>query len=454
MAVSEALNPDLCVIGSGPAGFSLALAAAGLGLSCVLVEVRLPFGRSQAGDLALDMLIAAPAGQPFADLRQRIGRAVATAAPANSAERLRAVGVQVLHGTGRFTGRRTVTVGATVIQARRIVVATGARPTIPKIDGIGLIHVLTQDTVFGLTELPARLAIVGDAPIAFELAQAFRRLGSAVALITASRPADPELWAPVNAALMREGVDLRAGSTVERVEPRGSGAVLTVAGDNPGSVEATHVLVAAGTTPFTESLGLDRAGISMEGQSPLVGRDLRTSNRRVFAIGDVLAAKSPGPAAIPVEVAAVLRAAFFRQPVRYAPHLVPRTMRTSPGLAEIGWSESTARRHHPAAIVLRAPFAENDRAIATGSTDGHVKVVATKSGQVLGVGIVGPQAAELIAPWGLAMAQGLRLGVLASMPSPQPSLQDASRRAALAFVAGRLRRPWVKRVLGALRLLG
>lgn len=454
MAGARTIDPDLCVIGGGGAGHAAAFAAAGLGLSCVLIEKRLPLGRGAARDLALDILVGAPPGADFAALRERIGRAVDRAAPLHAAERLRAAGVEVLEGTGRFADGTSMAVGPTTVRARRFVIATGARPVVPAIPGLDVVRHRTSESLHDATGVPERLAVVGRAPEAVELAQAFARLGSSVTLVGgAPAGVDPELWEVVRLALLRDGVDLRP-DPVERIEPRGAGAVLHLGGDRPGPVEVTDLLVADGFRPVTDGLGLERGGVARRDGLLVLRPNLRTSNRRVFAVGDVLGAAARGPAGVPAQVATVMRAAFLRQPVRYRPDRIARVLRTDPPLAEVGLSEAEARARDRAVRVDRAPFADNERALATGGATGHLKTVAAANGRVLGAALVGARADDLIAPWVLAVDQGLPLGAIAAAGFAQPSLSHTARRAALGLLVARLRGPWVKRALAVLRRLG
>lgn len=450
---SSILTPDLCVIGGGPAGFAMATAAIGLGLSCVLVDRRLPLGRSQAADLAGDILFASRPGDSWPALRERVGHVVASRAPLHDAARLRALGVTVLEDTARFLDAVTATAGSASIRARRFVVATGAAQVLPAADADGSARLLTPETLWTLAEMPARLAVLGNTPAALETAQAFARLGAAAILIgPAPVFADPEFLDAIRAALHRGVVEMRWGDVVERISAAEDGVTLHL-GPGRGAITATHVLAAGARHPRLADLGLDRAGVGLDGAAPAVRVDLRTGNPRVFVIGDALGG-SGGAAAIPVQVGLVLRAAFFRQPVRYRPEQVPLVVRTHPGLARVGWTEAEARDRVNAVAIHRWPLAEGDRGAAERDGEGWIKVVATTRGQILGATILGPRAEELIAPWCLALTRNIPLDAVAAVPMPQPSHADASRRVALSFVASRLRRPWVRRTLGILRRLG
>ncbi len=438
-------TPDLCVIGGGPAGFAMASAAVGLGLSCILIDEGPRLGRSQAADLAADILLAARPGDTWAALRDRAGRAIAARAPQHDAARLRAMGVTVLGERARFLDPDTLAAGVASIRARRFVVATGAAAVPPPADAArGL---LTPEALPTLDAVPPRLAVLGGTAAALEWAQLFARLGAAVTLAgPAPAVADPEFLDAIRNALARDGVETRWGDEIDRIAGNGAAARHD---PGRGTVTAGHVLAAGFRAPRVADLGLDRAGVGVEAGAPVVRGDLRTRNPRVYAIGDVLGGTG-GASAIPVQVGLVIRAAFFRQPVRYRPERVPTVVRTSPALARVGWSEAEARDRAGAVAVHRWPLADAEGAAARGDVEGWVKVVATPGGTVLGVTVLGPGAGDLIVPWCVAVARNISLDAMASVPG----LADASRRAALSFVAGRLRRPWVRRTLGLLRRLG
>ncbi|UDL94993.1 FAD-dependent oxidoreductase [Lichenihabitans sp. PAMC28606] len=459
------LTPDLCIIGGGVAGSAMALAAAAIGLSCVVVDAAPRLGRGQAADLALDMLIqSARTALPhvgaddrsFAMLRDRIGRAVAAASANHSAERLRSLSVTLIQATARFADPDTIAAGDIRIKPRRIVIATGGKPTVPRLDALDLIRFWSTDTIAALATLPPRLSILGQEPLAYELAQAYRRLGSEVTLLRTGGHrlnVDGEILVAIDSSLHRDGVAI-VDTEVRGVRPNRDGVDIVLADDAGTVVTASHLLVAQGRKPFTESLGLDRGEVRCVDGVPETRLDFRTSNRRVYAIGDVAGAQMSAATLIPIQVGLVLRSAFFRQPVRLKPQLVPRVLRTVPALAMVGHSEAEARRLHRDVTIHRAALADNERAIARGVTAGHTTIVATPRGEVLGASILGPRAEDLIVPWAIAIEHGISLGDMAVLALPQPSLSDTSRRAALGFVAAQLRRPWVKRAMGVLKLLG
>jgi pyruvate/2-oxoglutarate dehydrogenase complex dihydrolipoamide dehydrogenase (E3) component len=251
-------------------------------------------------------------------------------------------------------------------------------------------------------------------------------------------------------------VDLRENVSILRVEPRAGFGVRVVL---PGhlleeTIDGSHLLIATGRAPVVEDLGLEAAGVVFDRRAGIkVDAGMRTSNRRVYAVGDVAGPPQLTHAAN-AQAGIVLRSALFRLPARFSPHLAPRVTYTSPEVASVGLSEAQARAAHKTIRVLRWPFSENDRAIADGETRGHVKVVATASGRVLGATITGAEAGEMIALWAMAVKKKLTIRDIADVILPYPTLSEASRRAALTGFAKSLSNPWLGRALRFLRRFG
>ena len=270
------------------------------------------------------------------------------------------------------------------VKARRFVIATGSSPSAPPIPGLEKVKYLTNETVFDLKECPEHLLIIGAGPIGLELAQAFRRLGAQVTMLEAATPfakEDPECTAVVLDQLAREGIDIRANVKIARIE-KGRGAVRAVLATDKGEekIEGSHLLVAAGRRANVDDLGLDEAGIKYERRGVIVDKGLRTSNKRVYAIGDVAGGLQFTHAAN-YHAGLVIRNALFRLPVSANDALVPRVTFTDPELAHAGLTEAQARERHKKIAVLRWPFHENDRAQTERDTHGHIKVIATSRGE-------------------------------------------------------------------------
>ncbi|GIL02102.1 MAG: mercuric reductase [Alphaproteobacteria bacterium] len=475
--MTETLTPDICVIGAGSGGLTVAAAAAAFGVSVVLVEKGrmggdcLNYGcvpskamlaaakRMRAVATAGAFGIAVPDGAA-ADPRKvndHVRAVIAAIAPNDSEERFTALGVRVIRAAARFVDRRTVEAAGLTIRARRFVIATGSTPVVPPIPGMATVDYFTNETIFENRRRLAHLIIIGAGPIGLEMAQAHQRLGTRVTVIeaaTALANEDPELAAVVVEALRAEGVDIRERATVERVERRGrSGVRVHLAGDAPAAIEGSALMVATGRRANVADLGLDQARVRFEATGVKVNAALRTSNRRVYAIGDVV-----GPPQFThlagYHAAQVVRSILFRQNARPDLSIVPRATFTDPELAQVGLTEGQARQSHRELRILRWPFHENDRAQAERRTAGMVKLVTDARGRILGAGIVGAEAGELINLWALAVARKMTVRDIVGYVAPYPTLAEAGRRAAIGFYAPLPRRPLVRWLVNFLRKFG
>lgn len=472
--MAKVLTPDICVIGAGAGGLAVATGASAHGVKVVLVDKALPGERSRAALAGPALAAAARQAETmraggrfgmetpgpeidFKAVMAHVREVAAASAPAVSPERLATLGVTVINAEARFTGRRRLVAGDTEIRARRYVIATGSSPVVPAIPGIEEIGCLTEDTVFELGRRPGHLVIVGGSPTALELAQAFRRLGSQVTVLEEASVLpgeDPEMAAVVARRLRAEGVDLREGVKVKGVERRGktSVRVLIETADGNDDVDGSHLLVASGRAPDIGSLDLRKARVALKGNAIDVSAMLRTTNRRIYAIGE--AAGGPRAAhAATYQAGLVLKALLFRLPAKDLA-IVPGFVHTDPELARIGMTEAEASRRHRKLTILRWPYAENDRARAEGRTEGHIKVVAARNGDILGVTIAGANASELIGTWALALSKGLGLKDVASSIQPDPTYGEICKSAATAYFAGRTRRPLTRGIVRLLQLFG
>ena len=417
--MAELLTPDICVIGAGSGGLSVAAAASAFGVPVVLVEKSKMGGdclntgcvpsksllaaakRARAMAQARPFGLAAPPVEiDFAKVHERVHDVIAAIAPNDSKERFTGLGVRVIEGMARFRDAGTVVVdGGIEIKARRFVIATGSSPALPPIPGLKETPHLTNETVFDLTVRPDHLVVIGAGPIGLELAQAFRRFGAKVTVLEAAQPLareDPECAAILLDELVREDIAIRTGATVVRVEVAGQGVRVLVRGAaGEEAIEGSHLLVATGRRANVDDLGLERAGISYDGKGVRVDRHLRTANRRVYAIGDA----AGGPQFTHVanyHAGIVIRNALFRLSPKVNEDSIPRVTFTDPELAQVGLTEAEAGRRGYGIQVLRWPYHENDRAQTEGETSGHIKVVTTRRGRILGATIVGAAAGELI----------------------------------------------------------
>lgn len=476
--MAETLKPDICVIGGGSGGLSVAAAAAAFGVSTVLIEAHKMGGDClntgcvpskallAAGRRAATMRSGAAFGVTassvdvdFGKTHDHVQRTIAAIAPTDSAERFLGLGVRVIKGHAKFKNRKTVVVGDDYeIRARRFVIASGSTPAVPPIPGIDEGPYLTNETVFDLRELPDRLVVIGAGPIGLELAQAFQRLGSQVTVLEAASPLakdDPECAAIVLDQLTRDGVVVRSGVKVVRVKHSGGRVTVTFAG--PGGeeeAEGRYLLVATGRKPTTGGLDLEAAGIKHDAAGIRVNKKLKTANRRVYAIGDCAAGQPQFTHAANYHAGLVIRNGLFRLPVKVNNNAIPWVTYTEPELAQTGLTEAQARERKLKIRILRWPYSDNDRARTERETHGHIKVITTGKGRFLGATIVGAQAGELIAMWTLAIAQGLDARSLAGLVLPYPTLSEIGKRAAIDFFAPSLTRPWVRRIVAWLRIFG
>lgn len=469
--MTDLLKPDLCVIGAGSGGLTVTAVAAQMGLDVVLIEkakmggdclnygcvpsksliAAAKFAHAPATSPAFGVTLGAPEVN-FARVHDHIRAVIAGIAPHDSVERFEGLGATVIEAAARFTGPREVEAGGQRIRARRYVVAAGSHPTVPPIPGLDGVPFLTNETIFDLKELPAHLLIMGGGPIGMEMAQAFRRLGADVTVASPGFLAkdDPELTEILRVRLEKEGVRHVVGKVGE-VGRTADGITLKVqTGDETQTVSGSHLLVAAGRAPNTGGLGLEEAGIDVTERGISVDNRLRTSNRRIYAIGDITG-RFQFTHTAGYDAGIVIRNALFRWPARARADMIPWVTYTDPELAHVGLTEAEARdQGHWDLRVLRWPFAENDRARTERDTEGLIKVVATARGKILGASILGSGAGELIQPWCLALADGLKLSALASYIAPYPTRGEITKRAAGEFFAPALfgaRARWLVRLL-------
>jgi len=453
--MARAIKADLCVIGAGSGGLSVAAGASQMGAKVVLIEKAKMGGDClNYGCVPSKALIAAAHAahvtrtsgrfginghEPevrFHEVSDHVHDVIAAIAPHDSVERFESLGVQVIRGAGRFTGPREVEADGHRIQARRFVISTGSSPALPNVPGIARVPYLTNETVFDLRERPDHLIVIGGGPIGCELAQAHRRLGAKVTLLQSRRilpKDDPETAAVVRKSLITDGVEVVEGAQVKAAGQDGNGvAVLIGVEGDERRINGSHLLVSAGRRANVDGLGLDEAGIAYTPKGIAVDDRLRTSNRKVFAIGDVAGGYQFTHMAS-YHAGIVIRNALFRLPAKVKYHAVPWVTYTDPELAHVGMTIAEAQKSHGKLRVLDWSFAENDRAQAERDTDGLIKVVVGPRGRVLGATIVGPRAGEMILAWTLAVDQGLKIGAMANLIAPYPTLSEVSKRVAGSY---------------------
>jgi pyruvate/2-oxoglutarate dehydrogenase complex dihydrolipoamide dehydrogenase (E3) component len=465
---------DLCVIGGGAAGLVVAAGGAALGAKVVLVEKHRLGGDClwhgcvpskallHSAAVAQTLRTAARAGlgsvEPDVDLArvmEQVRSVISTIEPNDSPERFRGLGVEVVFGAGRFTAPDRFEVDGRALTARRFVLATGSRAAIPPISGLDQVTHLTNETLFELREPVPHLLVVGGGPIGVEMAQAFRRLGSAVDLIESGSGIlpreDADLSGLVRQRLEAEGVRFHFGSQIVAVE--GAAGVVKLRlrhEDAEESVEGSHLLIATGRKPNLEGLGLGEAGVGVESGRLMLDARLRTANKRIYACGDVA-----GPYLFThmaeFQAGIVLRNALFHWPLRFQPHAVPWCTFTDPELARVGLSEAEAVRGGIPHRVYSFDFAHIDRAVADDATEGRAKLIVAPNGKLLGAALCGPHAGELIHEYVLALSKGMKVSDLASVIHIYPTLAQINRRVAELHLKTKLTpntRRWIQRLFG------
>jgi pyruvate/2-oxoglutarate dehydrogenase complex dihydrolipoamide dehydrogenase (E3) component len=475
-ASTDPIIADLCIIGAGSGGLSVAAAAAAFGQKVVLIEKHKMGGDClnygcvpskaliAAGKRAHAMRTSRPFGvlplEPAIDhmaVHDHVKSVIAAIAPNDSVARFTGLGVQVIEAAGRFVDKETVAAGAHRIRARRFVIATGSAPAVPPIPGLAQVPFFTNETVFDNQQKLDHLIVIGGGPIGMELAQAHLRLGSKVTVIEALKALgkdDPELTAVALKQLRAEGLVIREGAKVESVEgTAGDVRVHIDAGGTREVVSGSHILLAVGRRPNIADLGLDAAGISSERTGIKVDAGLVTTNPKVFAIGDVAGGLQFTHVAN-YHAGIVIRRALFRLPAKASTHHIPWVTYTEPEIANVGLTEEQAIKAGHKIGVLRWPYHENDRAQAERATEGLVKVVVDKKGKILGAGIAGEHAGELIQMWALAISQGLKIKAMTDWVSPYPTLSEINKRAAYRYYATAAGNPLVRKVIGLLARLG
>lgn len=452
--MASLLTPDICVIGAGPAGLAAAEAARAYGATVVLVESdRMGGARLHHGSLPSKALAAAagraqairsasPFGiandEPkinFGRIHDHIQQVIGALAPEDSTERFTALGVEVIKAEAKFVDKRTLKAGDRIIRARRFIIATGSKPAPVEISGLADLTAFTAETIFENTRRPGHLIVVGGDALALELAQSQRRLGAEVTVLAPGvllPDTDPELRDVVLNRLREEGIAFREKATPTSVNPRGTGVTMTAReaeAEAEETINASHLLLLGTRIPAIDDLDLTRAGVRRDkthADRLMLRRNFRTTNPKIHVVG--AAAGAPSAHAAIHQAQLVVRNVLFG--FSAGPEaLFATVVYTDPELAEVGLSEPAAREQLKDRYrVVRAAFADNGRARATREGYGLAKVVADRSGRILGAGVVGPSAGELINLFALAIAKHLTVADLKSFVAPHPTLGEIVNR--------------------------
>jgi pyruvate/2-oxoglutarate dehydrogenase complex dihydrolipoamide dehydrogenase (E3) component len=476
LSLASELRADLCVIGAGSGGLSVAAAAAQLGVSVVLVEKHKMGGDCLNYGCVPSKALLAAAGRAHAmrtagvfgiapvrpaidhgAVQEHVQGVIAAIAPNDAIERFTGLNVKVISAPAQFVDRKRLVAGEHRIKARRFVIATGSAPEIPDIPGLIGVPYFTNETIFANRARLEHLLVIGGGPIGLELAQAHLRLGSRVTVLEGLKALgkdDPEMSELLLDRLRSEGIAILEGVRIERIAGEAHAIDVHIAQDGVTRlIRGTHLLLATGRSANVSGLNLEAARVKYDKRGIHVNRALMTSNRRVYAIGDV----TGGPQFTHVanyHADIVLRRALFRLPAKVNRDILPWTIFTDPELAHVGLTEDMARQRFGRIRVLRWPFHENDKAQAERATDGFVKVVTDAKGKILGASVVGRLAGEVIQMWSLALSQGMKINAMTRWISPYPALSEVNKRVAYGYYASAAASPYVRKVIGWLARLG
>lgn len=470
------LKYDICILGAGAGGLSVAAGACQFGLKVALIE-----GHKMGGDClnygcvpSKALLASAKHYQAIsesvkfgfnaraepvdiAQIMAKVQDIIATIAPHDSVERFTGLGADVYQGYASFVDAKTVQVEGQLIQAKYFVIATGSRPRIPEISGLGDVNYLTNETIFNLGETPEHLLVIGGGPIGCELAQAFAMLGIKVSLLTTGQilPRDePDLVAGLRQNMLAQGLNLYEEIQIVRVRHLGTHLIEVVIEVNGQQqiIRGSHLLIATGRSANFEPLNLARAGIEYASCRIQVDERLRTTNKMVFAIGDV-ASPYQFTHIAGYHAGIVIRNILFRQRAKVNYTAVPWVTYTSPELAHVGLLESEVKSSYADDyVVSEFEYQANDRARAERATLGKVKLLTTKKGKVLGVSILGLNAGELLAPWIDLINRGETVKALTKNILPYPTLSDLNKQVIGEYYKPLLFSPKVKCLVKFLKI--
>ena len=460
---------DLCVIGAGSAGLSVAYGASHLGRSVVLFErekmggdclntgcvpskalikaAKIAHNRRHGGEYGI-----APS-EPVVDfdaVKAHIQGVIDQIAPVDSVERYSSFGVTVIKEDAAFEDERTIVSANHIVRAKRIVVAAGSRAATPPIPGLDTVDYLTNESIFHVDRLPEHLMIIGSGPIGLEMGQSFRRLGSEVTIIDIAEPLggnDVEHANILLDQLKSEGVEFLAPVKTKKISQSKTGKI-KIEFEEGNPVTGSHLLVAAGRAPNVDGLALEKGGVTYDRRGIETDAALRTSNKRVYAAGDIAAGKGGLTHAASFHASALIKNLYFIPPglgglfAKATTDRMPAVIYTQPELGTIGAGPNDAAK------VLHFEFNENDRAIAERQTQGGVKLYLDSKSKLIGASILGEHAGELINTISLAMAAGMKLSQITSMISPYPTRTEAVKRAASSHFTDAVFGPKAKALSG------
>lgn len=461
---------DFCVIGAGSGGLSFAAGAVQMGASVVLLEADKMGGDClNYGCVPSKAIIAASkigykakksdefgwfidiAKLDYKKVHNHIHDVIKEIAPHDSVERFEKLGVTVIKEAGRFTSPKRVETKSHIVKAKRYIIATGSKAFIPPIKGLDSAPYLTNETIFELKTLPKHLVIIGGGPIGIEMAQAYRRLGSEVTILeafTALPKDDQELTSRLKDILVKERISINERVNIVSVEKYRTGVKITYKNINEVKhvITASHLLVSAGRRPNVKSLGLDSAKIGYTDRGINVNKKLKTTNHRVFAIGDITGGYQFTHVA-GYHAGLAIRNGIFGLGLQVSTKAIPWVTYTDPELAHVGYTEKDLQDRNIKYQMHKLDFTENDRAIAEKRTEGMIKLLVSPRGYILGCSILGLNAGEMIYPWVIAIQNDLKLSAITNSIAPYPTLNDISKRVAGNYYKDKIFSPLMKSIV-------
>ena len=453
---------DVCIIGAGSAGLSVAAGISQLGMKTALIE------KSDMGGDCLNtgcvpskaLLQAAKAAEAFRKsghfgikkaepeidfnaVKDHVFDVISTIEPNDSQERFESLGVHVIREAASFLDPHTVLAGTQKIRSKYFVIATGSRAFVPPIPGLDPQKIFTNENIFSLRERPEHLIIIGGGPIGIEMAQAHRRLGSKVTLLEIAKimpKDDPELVDILRNHLQEEGIYMHENVQITKIaHQEGTSSVFLSHGSSSIEIEGTHILVSTGRIPNVDKLDLEKAHVRFGKRGIEVDKRLRTTNKHIYAAGDV----AGGPQFTHVaayHAGIIIRNIAFKLPAKVDYSALPWVTYTDPELANVGLTEAMATEKFGDNKVITTSWhmRENDRAQAERKTTGMIKIVALKNGRILGASIIAPNAGEMLGMWSIAIQKQLKLSDVAAVMAPYPTMSEAGKRAAGAWYTPKL----------------
>lgn len=463
---------DIGIIGGGAAGLTVASGAAQLGAKTLLIEKEEALGgdclhygcvpsktlirtahvyhmMQNSLDFGLPKMEIPPV--EYKDVVERIKSVINEIQKHDSEERFCGLGARVEFGDPVFSSKHTITLNGQTHSAKNWVIATGSSPAIPPIEGLDQTPFITNKEIFYLDHLPESLIILGAGPIAMEMAQSFCRLGANVAVVQRSGQVlskeDRDMAEGVMNVLLGEGVEIHLNASVVRVKDLGSEReVFIKTGEEEKRLKAETILIAMGRSPNIEGLDLENIGVEFNRKGIIVNSRLRTTQKHIFAAGDVTGNYQFTHAA-GYEGGIVVSNAIFHLPRSVNYTYLPWCTYTDPELASIGFNEKRAKEQGIEYSVYEEEFADNDRSLAEGERTGKIKMILDKSEKPIGVQILGPQAGELLSEWVAVFNGKVKLSTLASAVHPYPTLGEINKRVAGSYFSPKIFSDRVKKGL-------